>query len=58
LLYDPADPRGLDRALVALADPALRRRMGAAARQRVVREFSWSAHCATLDASLTRLVTR
>jgi glycosyltransferase involved in cell wall biosynthesis len=58
LLYDPADPRGLDRALVALADPALRRRMGAAARQRVVREFSWSAHCATLDASLARLVNR
>jgi glycosyltransferase involved in cell wall biosynthesis len=55
LLYDPADPRGLDRALTALADPAVRRRMGAAARQRVVRDFSWAAHCAALDARLTRL---
>jgi glycosyltransferase involved in cell wall biosynthesis len=58
LLYDPADPRGLDRALVTLADPALRRRMGAAARERVVREFSWAAHCATLEARLTALVSR
>ena len=58
LLYDPADPRGLDRALVSLADPALRRRMGAAARERVVREFSWAAHCATLEARLTALVGR
>jgi glycosyltransferase involved in cell wall biosynthesis len=56
LLYDPRDPRGLDRALVALASPAVRRRMGAAARQRVVRDFSWAAHCATLDRRLTRLV--
>jgi glycosyltransferase involved in cell wall biosynthesis len=58
LLYDPADPRGLDRALVTLADPELRRRMGAAARERVVREFSWAAHCATLEARLTALVSR
>jgi glycosyltransferase involved in cell wall biosynthesis len=56
LLYDPSDPRGLDRALVALADPAVRQRMGSAARERVVRDFSWSAHCATLEARLTELV--
>jgi glycosyltransferase involved in cell wall biosynthesis len=57
LLYDPADPRALDRALAALADPATRRRMGAAARDRVVRDFSWAAHCSALDARLRALVT-
>jgi glycosyltransferase involved in cell wall biosynthesis len=56
LLYDPEDPRALDRAIAALADPAVRRRLGAAARDRVVREFSWQAHCAALDARLRRLI--
>jgi glycosyltransferase involved in cell wall biosynthesis len=51
-LYDPADPLGLDQALIALADPALRARLGAAARDRVVRDFSWDAHCRALDARL------
>jgi glycosyltransferase involved in cell wall biosynthesis len=55
-LYDPAEPRGLDRAIVALADGALRRRLGVAARARVVRDFSWAAHCAALDARLRALV--
>jgi glycosyltransferase involved in cell wall biosynthesis len=57
LLYDPGDPRGLDSALDVLADPALRRRLGQAARDRVVRDFSWDAHCAALDARLRALVT-
>jgi starch synthase len=56
LLYDPADPRGLDRAIAALADPEMRRRLGAAARARVVRDFSWEAHCRALDARLRELV--
>jgi glycosyltransferase involved in cell wall biosynthesis len=56
LLYDPADPRALDRALVALADRATRERIGAAARERVVRDFSWAAHCAALDRRLRVLV--
>ncbi len=56
LLYDPEDPRALDRALVRLADPDLRKRMGAAARERVVRDFSWAAHCRALDARLRALV--
>jgi glycosyltransferase involved in cell wall biosynthesis len=56
LLYDPAEPRGLDRALVELADPGLRQRLGTAARARVVRDFSWTAHCARLDARLRALV--
>lgn len=57
-LYDPAAPRALDAALVALADAALRRRLGAAARARVVRDFSWQAHCRALDARLRELVSR
>jgi len=56
LLYDPADPRGLDLALQALAEPDVRHRMGAAARTRVVRDFSWDAHCRALDARLQTLV--
>lgn len=56
VLYDPRDPRGLDRALAALADPATRRVMGAAARERVVRDFSWAAHCRSLDERLTALL--
>jgi glycosyltransferase involved in cell wall biosynthesis len=58
VLYDPADPRGLDNALVSLADPDVRSRMGAAARARVVRDFSWAAHCAALDVGVRRLVHR
>jgi glycosyltransferase involved in cell wall biosynthesis len=56
VLYDPDDPRALDGALAGLADASVRRRLGAAARDRVVREFSWQAHCAALDARLRRLV--
>jgi alpha-maltose-1-phosphate synthase len=55
VLYDPKDPRGLDRAIVSLADPERRRRLGAAARARVVRDFSWAAHCAALDRRLRAL---
>lgn len=49
LLYDAGEPRALDAALVALADPARRRELGAAARARAVREYSWEAHCRALD---------
>lgn len=56
LLYDPIEPRALDNALIALADVAVRKRMGAAARERVVRDFSWSAHCRALDERLRALV--
>jgi glycosyltransferase involved in cell wall biosynthesis len=55
VLYHPKDPRGLDRAIVQLADAALRRRMGMAARARVVKDFSWRAHCAALDRRLRGL---
>jgi glycosyltransferase involved in cell wall biosynthesis len=55
-LYDPSDPKALDRALVALADESVRRRLGDAARARAVRDFSWTAHVAALDARLRALV--
>ena len=56
LLYDPEDPRGLDRALIELVDPDLRKRMGAAARERAVRDFSWPAHCRVLSDRLQEIV--
>lgn len=52
LLYDPRDDGALSRTLEQLADDGLRRRLGAAARERAVREYSWSAHCEALDRRL------
>ena len=50
LLYDPEAPGALADALAHLADhPDDRRRFGASARERAVREFSWAAHCRRLD---------
>ena len=49
LLYDPAQPGALARALETLADPSLRRPLGRAARERAVRDYSWKAHCVALD---------
>jgi len=56
LLYDPSNPRALDQALVMLADEAVRHRMGRAARARVVRSFSWDAHCRLLAKRLRALL--
>jgi glycosyltransferase involved in cell wall biosynthesis len=56
VLYDPDAPEALAAAIAALGDPERRRRMGAAARARAVREFSWDAHCAMLDDRLRGLV--
>ena len=39
-------------ALLRLADPQVRRALGAAARARAVREYSWAAHCAALEAAI------
>jgi glycosyltransferase involved in cell wall biosynthesis len=55
LLYDPEDGAGLRTALLALANRARRHQMGAAARARAVREFSWDAHCRLLDERLRGL---
>jgi glycosyltransferase involved in cell wall biosynthesis len=52
LLYDPADSVALSRTLEQLTDAQLRTRLGAAARERAVREYSWTAHCAALDRRL------
>src|SRR5262249_44777283 len=56
LLYDPDEARALEGALVQLADRTRRERLGAAARARVVRDFSWDAHCARLEERLLKLV--
>ena len=56
VLYDPSDPHGLDRAIQSLADPGVRARLGAAARARVVRDYSWAAHCRQLGARLQEIV--
>jgi glycosyltransferase involved in cell wall biosynthesis len=55
MLYSPEEPRGLDQAILRLGDPAVRERLGANARARVIREFSWTAHCEQLDRRLRAL---
>jgi glycosyltransferase involved in cell wall biosynthesis len=45
LLYEPATSEALAQALERLADPSLRTRLGAAARARAERDYSWQAHC-------------
>lgn len=39
-------------ALRKLADPQLRRTLGAAARERAVEQYSWAAHCAALESAI------
>jgi glycosyltransferase involved in cell wall biosynthesis len=58
LLYDAADPHGLARALERLCEPELRHTLGAAARNRVIGEFSWDEHCRRLDRAFEGLRTR
>jgi glycosyltransferase involved in cell wall biosynthesis len=48
VLYGGGHAHALAQALLTLADPEVRRRMGAAARERAVREYSWTAHCRAL----------
>jgi glycosyltransferase involved in cell wall biosynthesis len=57
LLYDPTNPGALAKALERLSDPALRRALGRAARERAVREYSWKAHCVALDRAIRSLQT-
>jgi glycosyltransferase involved in cell wall biosynthesis len=50
------DAESLAEQLVRLCDdPALRARLGAAARARVVERYSWAAHCAQLERVLARI---
>jgi glycosyltransferase involved in cell wall biosynthesis len=51
VLYDPSDESALAAALERLTDAPLRARLGAAARDRAVREYSWKAHCQALSAA-------
>lgn len=52
VLYDRSAPGSLVRALDALDDAALRRRLGEAARRRAEAHFSWAAHCRALHDAL------
>jgi len=57
VLYDPSGPGALAAALEQLTDPALRAQLGAAGRERAVRDYSWAAHCLALDAAFRRVRT-
>ena len=56
VLYDAGDPGALAAAIETLRDPARRRRLGAAARARVVERFGWDRHCERLTAAITEAV--
>jgi glycosyltransferase involved in cell wall biosynthesis len=53
LLYDAANPRGLADAIAALAEPERRAALGAAARARAERDYSWMSHCERLMHAVT-----
>jgi len=63
LLYDASNPDGLAAAIERLAvrapgsTPSLRAALGAAARERAVREFGWDVHCRKLEEALRRCVS-
>ena len=53
LLYDPGrQAESMADALVKLKDVELRTRLGSAARERAVRDYSWAAHCKALEAAI------
>ena len=52
ILYNPRAADGLTGALERLTDHALRTRLGLAARERAVREYSWGAHAAALESAI------
>ena len=54
VLYDPTGKDGLADALESLVDASDRRRLGAAARQRAVNDFSWLRHCEKVEAAIVR----
>ena len=57
VLYRPAEDghaAALADALLQVADVELRGRLGAAARIRAVRDYSWAAHCAALEDAIQR----
>ena len=53
ILYDSREPDALASAISRLADDAeSRRRLGSAARARVVEQFSWQRHCQALERAI------
>ena len=56
VLYDAGDPGALAVAIETLCDPVHRRRLGDAARARVVEHFGWDRHCERLTAAITEAV--
>lgn len=58
LLYDPADPKAMVRAILRLAgDPGLRRRLGEAARQSVLdRGLTWARNAERLAAAAETMI--
>ena len=58
VLYDPANPDALAQALERLTDPSLRARLGAAARARAERDYSWRAHCERIVERVSLLARR
>jgi glycosyltransferase involved in cell wall biosynthesis len=53
ILYDSREPDALASAISRLADDAeSRRRLGSAARARVVEQFSWQRHCQALECAI------
>jgi glycosyltransferase involved in cell wall biosynthesis len=52
ILYPPSAADGIADALIRLRDPELRARLGAAARERAERDYSWDAHCQALETAL------
>jgi glycosyltransferase involved in cell wall biosynthesis len=58
LLYDARDPGALAASIDALRDSARRRRLGTAARRRVVESFGWSAHCRRLASAMEDALDR
>jgi glycosyltransferase involved in cell wall biosynthesis len=52
LLYEAADPDGLANAVERLANPVLRRQLGAAGRARTEEHFNWRSHCRLLDEAI------
>ncbi|MDB5080488.1 MAG: glycosyl transferase group 1 [Chloroflexi bacterium] len=63
VLFKEGDPDSLAQALTEILAPGPvsaweRRRMGLSARERVAQEFSWAAHCKSLDSLIQELVGR
>jgi glycosyltransferase involved in cell wall biosynthesis len=56
--YDPNDTDGLADAIVQLRDQGVRRRLGAAGRDRVTRLFSWTKHCEQLAEAFSHITER